>query len=77
MMDLVRAPGRPAGRIEARAAGVGGKVGSLVVGGRLEKPRTRDLASQHLDLLSGILVPGVVFQSGGPVGVCGRLGFVA
>lgn len=74
MMVLAKAPGRPAGRVEEQDDG---KVGSLAVEGRLEKPRTRDPAGQHLDLLNGSLVSRVVFQSSGLVGACGRLGFVA
>jgi hypothetical protein len=76
MTVLVKTLGRLVGSVGEHAA-VGGKVGSLVVGGRLGRPRTRDPAGQHLGLLSGSLVLGVVFQSGGPVGGYGRLGSVA
>jgi hypothetical protein len=76
MMVLVKALGRPAGSVGEHAA-VDGKVGSLVVGDRLGKPQTRDPAGQHLGLLSGSLVLGAVFQSGGPVGGYGRPGSVA
>ena len=76
MTVLVKAPGRAVGSVEEHAA-AGGKVGSLVVAGLAGKPRTRDPAGQHLGLLSGSLVLGVVFQSGGLVGGYGRLGSVA
>ena len=75
MMVLVRVPERPVGRVGEEVGG--GVVGSLVVADRLGKPRTRDPAGQHLGLLSGSLVLGVVFQSGGLVGGYGRLGSAA
>jgi hypothetical protein len=77
MMVLVRVPERPVGRVEEEVGGVVGVVGSLVVGGRLGKPRTRDPAGQHLGLLSGSLVLGAAFLSSGPAGGYGRLGSVA
>jgi hypothetical protein len=77
MTVLGRALGKPAGRVEVEEGVVGGKVGSLVVEGRLGKPRTRDPAGQHLGLLNGSLVLGVALQSSGPVGGYGRLGSVA
>jgi hypothetical protein len=73
MTVLGRVPGKPAGRVEEE---VGGVVGSLAVGGRLGKPRTRDPAGRHLGLLSGSLVLGAAFLSSGPVGGYGRLGSV-
>jgi hypothetical protein len=75
-MVLARALGRPVGSVEEHVA-VGGKVGTLAVGGRLGKPRTRDPVGQHLGLLSGSLVLGAVFQSGGLVGGYGQPGSVA
>lgn len=76
MTVLVRAPGRAVGSV-GEHAGVGGKAGNLVVGGRLGKPRTRDPVGQHSGLLSGSLVLGAAFQLIGPVEGYGRLGFVA
>ena len=76
MMGLAIALGMLAGKVEERHDEAE-MTGRLAVEDQLGMLRTRDPGGLHLDLLNESLVLGLVGLSGGPAGVCGRLGSVA
>jgi len=76
MKGPVLALGMLAGKVEERHDEAE-MTGRLAVEDQLGMLRTRDPGGLHLDLLNESLVLGLVGLSGGPAGVCGRLGSVA